>query len=147
MNQIDRNIINHMQNDFPVCESPFAKMAAQLDMDEEVLINRIQSLLDDGTLSRFGPMYNIEKLGGQYSLVAMSVPEHDLESVIEVVNSYPEVAHNYERDHSFNVWFVIAAETVTELKDILKKIEKRTGYATYDMPKLEEFYIGLKFDA
>lgn len=147
MNEIDRNIINHMQNDFPVCEYPFSIMAAQLNLDEEVLIKHIQTLLDNGTLSRFGPMYNIEKLGGKYSLVAMNVPEHDLESVIEVVNSYPEVAHNYERDHDLNIWFVLAAETTSELESILKEIEKQTGYITYDMPKLEEFYVGLKFDA
>jgi siroheme decarboxylase len=147
MNEVDRNIINHMQNDFPVCEAPFAVMAEQLKLDEEVLMQRVQALLDDGTLSRFGPMYNIEKLGGKYCLVAMSVPNHDLESVIKVVNSYPEVAHNYERDHDFNVWFVLAAETITELEDILKQIEQKTGYSAYDMPKLDEFYIGLKFDA
>jgi siroheme decarboxylase len=147
MNEVDRNIINHMQNDFPVCEAPFAVMAEQLKLDEEVLMQRVQALLDDGTLSRFGPMYNIEKLGGKYCLVAMSVPNHDLESVIDVVNSYPEVAHNYERDHDFNVWFVLAAETITELEDILKQIEQKTGYSAYDMPKLDEFYIGLKFDA
>jgi siroheme decarboxylase len=147
MDEIDRNIINHMQDDFPVCEAPFAVMAEQLNLDEEVLMQHVQALLDNGTLSRFGPMYNIEKLGGKYCLVAMNVPKHDLESAIEVVNSYPEVAHNYERDHNFNIWFVLAAETVSEIEDILEDIENKTGYKTYDMPKLDEFYVRLKFDA
>jgi siroheme decarboxylase len=147
MDEIDRNIINHMQNGFPVCETPFAVMAEQLNLDEEVLMQHVQALLDDGTLSRFGPLYNIEKLGGKYCLVAMSVPQKDLESVIKVVNSYPEVAHNYERDHDFNVWFVLAAETVSEIEDILGEIEDKTEYKTYDMPKLDEFYVGLRFDA
>ena len=147
MNEVDRNIINHMQDDFPVCEQPFAELAEKLDLNENELLNRVQSLLDDGTLSRFGPMYNIEMLGGVYCLVAMRIPEHDLEQIINTINSYPEVAHNYERTHEFNVWFVLAAETKTQLAKLLEDIEKKTGYPTFEMPKLEEFYIGLKFDA
>lgn len=147
MNEIDRTIINHMQAGFPVCERPFAILADQLKLEENELMERVQSLLDDGTLSRFGPMYNIEMLGGAYCLVAMRVPEHDLEQVIETINSYPEVAHNYERSHEFNLWFVLAAETETKLKTLLDDIEDKTGYPTFDMPKLDEFYIGLRFDA
>jgi siroheme decarboxylase len=147
MNEVDRNIINQMQENFPVCERPFAMMAEQLDLDENELLQRVQSLLDDGTLSRFGPMYNIERLGGMYSLVAMRIPEHDLEQVIKIVNGYSEVAHNYERTHEFNIWFVLAAESESHLVALLEDIEKQTGYPTYDMPKLEEFYVGLKFDA
>ena len=147
MNEVDRNIINHMQDDFPVCEQPFAELAERLDLNENELLNRVQSLLDDGTLSRFGPMYNIEMLGGVYCLVAMRIPEHDLEQIINTINSYSEVAHNYERTHEFNVWFVLAAETKTQLGELLEDIEKKTGYPTFEMPKLEEFYIGLKFDA
>ncbi|MCK5668462.1 MAG: Lrp/AsnC family transcriptional regulator, partial [Gammaproteobacteria bacterium] len=119
----------------------------KLDLNENELLNRVQLLLDDGTLSRFGPMYNIEMLGGVYCLVAMRIPEHDLEQIINTINSYSEVAHNYERTHEFNVWFVLAAETKTQLGELLEDIEKKTGYPTFEMPKLEEFYIGLKFDA
>ena len=147
MDQVDRNIINQMQMGFPVCEKPFAMLAEQLKLEENDLLQRVQSLLDDGTLSRFGPMYNIEKLGGMYSLVAMRIPEHDLEQVIKVVNGYSEVAHNYERTHEFNIWFVLAAESESHLAALLEDIEKQTGYQTYDMPKLDEFYVGLRFDA
>ncbi len=147
MDQIDRNIINRMQEDFPVCEFPFAVLAEQLNLQEEELLQRVQSLLDDGTLSRFGPLYNIEKLGGIYCLVAMQVPEHDLEQVIEKVNAYPEVAHNYERAHEFNIWFVLAAETELQLKQLLEDIEKQSAYPVYAMPKLDEYFVGLKFNA
>jgi siroheme decarboxylase len=147
MNDVDRNIINMMQEGFPICERPFTTLAEQLNLEENELMQRVQSLLDDGTLSRFGPMYNIEMLGGVYCLVAMRIPEQDLEKVIEAVNSYPEVAHNYERTHEFNVWFVLAAESKSQLEDLLADIEKQTGYPTFAMPKLEEFFVKLKFDA
>jgi len=147
MNDVDRNIINMMQEGFPVCERPFASLAEQLNLEENDLVQRVQALLDDGTLSRFGPLYNIEMLGGVYCLVAMRIPEHDLEKVIETVNSYPEVAHNYERTHEFNVWFVLAAESKSQLEDLLSDIETQTGYPVFAMPKLEEFFVRLKFDA
>lgn len=147
MDEMDRHIINLMQENFPVCDRPFAVMAGQLGMQEIELMGRVRALLDDGTLSRFGPLYNIEKLGGVYCLVAMSVPEHDLDQVINIINACSEVAHNYERTHAFNLWFVLAAESDKQLRTVLEDIEKQTAYPAYAMPKLEEFYVGLKFDA
>ena len=147
MDAIDKIIINHLQEDFPVCERPFLILADQLQLPEDVLINRVQGLLDDGTLSRFGPLYNLEVLGGSYSLVAMQVSKADIDTVVAIINEYPEVAHNYERDHRFNLWFVLATETANQIDAVLDEIENRTGYKTYNMPKLDEYYVGLKFDA
>ncbi len=147
MDALDKIIINNMQDDFPVCEKPFALLAEKLGIDEDLLIERIKTLVDNGTLSRFGPLYNIEKLGGIYCLVAMSIAEQDLDYVIDVINSYPEVAHNYERDHKLNIWFVAAAESKEQLETLFKEIEDKSGYLVYKMPKLKEFYVGLKFVA
>jgi siroheme decarboxylase len=147
MNELDRNIINHMQTGFPVCERPFEIMAAQLQIPEDLLIKRIESMLADGTLSRFGPMFDAEKMGGIFSLVTMQVPPDDIDRVVSIINHFPEVAHNYERDHKFNIWFVVALDAKEKLLPLLKEIEDHTGYMTYNMPKLDEFYIGVKFDA
>lgn len=147
MDKLDYKIINSLQDDFPICQAPFAALAADFDVSEALLMERVQALLDQGTLSRFGPLYNVEQFGGQYSLIAMQVPATELETVIKVINSYPEVAHNYERDHRFNLWFVLACESRERLPEILDEIQQKTGHRTYDMPKLEEFYIGLKLDA
>ena len=147
MNNLDRTIINHMQSGFPICNSPFAVMADQLQITEELLIERIQALLADGTLSRFGPLFDMEKIGGIYSLVAMQVPKRDIDRVVSLINFYPEVAHNYERGHKFNLWFVVAVDSNEKLQNLLEEIEKETGYCTYNMPKLDEYYVGLKFDA
>lgn len=147
MDDLDRRIVNHLQDGLPVCERPFAVAAEQLQITEDGLIERLHALLADGTLSRFGPLYDIEKIGGGYSLVAMQVPREDLDAAIAVINSFPEVAHNYERDHAFNLWFVVALENEDRLPDLLAHIEERTGYRTYNMPKLDEYYVGLKLDA
>jgi len=147
MNKLDRAIINHLQGGMPVCEHPFAVVAMQLNITEDMLIERVQALLEDGTLSRFGPLYDVEKIGGIYSLIAMKVPVEGVNKVIPVINSYPEVAHNYERDHEFNLWFVVALDTEDRLPSLLVDIEERTGYRVYNMPKLDEYYVGLKFHA
>ena len=146
MDDIDRTIINHLQGGFPICERPFREAAAALGLEEEELIRRIDRLLQEGYLSRFGPMYHAEKLGGGLSLCAMAVPEAQFEQVAEQVNAFPEVAHNYARDHELNMWFVLATETPERIDQVLEEIETATGYKVYNMPKKEEFYVGLRFE-
>jgi siroheme decarboxylase len=147
MDACDRAIINELRGDFPLSERPFAEAGAALGLSEEELIERLGRLLDEGVLSRFGPMYHAEHLGGALSLAAMKLPASDFERVAEVVNSYPEVAHNYARDHALNMWFVLATETPERITEVIDEIERRTGYRVYNMPKLNEFYVGLKLEA
>lgn len=139
----DRCIINRLQQGFPICDRPYAEVAAELEMPEAELLARLQQLLDTGKLSRFGPMYDAEKSGGAFSLVAMQVPAARFAEVSDVVNSYPEVAHNYEREHAFNMWFVLATETADQIEVITADIEQRTGLPVYNMPKQEEYYLRL----
>jgi len=145
MDALDRRIVNELQGGFPVCDRPFAAVAARLDTDEETLIARLQALLDSGVLSRFGPMYHAERMGGALTLAAMEVPEERFDEVAEQVNAFPEVAHNYRREHRFNMWFVLATEAPERIGEIVSAIEGRTGLKVYDMPKREEFYVGLHF--
>jgi DNA-binding Lrp family transcriptional regulator len=102
-------------------------------------------MLDDGALSRFGPMYHAEQLGGALSLAAMEVPSADFDRVAEIVNGFPEVAHNYERAHALNMWFVLATERPERVPAVIGEIERATGYRVYNMPKQEEFFVGLRF--
>ncbi len=145
MDELDRNIINRLQLDFPVCDHPFAVVADQLGTSETELISRIERLLDDNYLTRFGPLYDAVKFDGALSLCAMTVPEERFEAVAEKVNAYSQVAHNYQRDHQLNMWFVLATETQDDLDKTLIAIEADTGLPVRNMPKLQEFYVGLYF--
>ena len=145
MDDVDRRIINRLQGGFPISERPYREAAAELEITEEELIRRLQHMLEDGRLSRFGPMYHAEKLGGGLSLCAMAIPEEKFDQVAEQVNAFPEVAHNYARDHKLNMWFVLATETPQRIDEVVKEIETTTGYKVYNMPKQEEFYVGLHF--
>ena len=144
MDDIDRSLVNRLQDGLPVERRPFDALADELGLEVPAVLDRIQCLLDAGTLSRFGPMFNAEQLGGALSLCAMEVPEERFEQVAAQVNGHPEVAHNYARDHRLNMWFVIATERVEQAAGVSAAIERETGCKVYDMPKQEEFYIGLK---
>ena len=147
MDALDRRIVNELQGGFPFSERPYAEVAARLGTHEDELIRRIDRLLADGTLSRFGPMYHAERLGGALTLAALRVPEADFERVAAQVNAHPEVAHNYAREHVFNMWFVLATEMPGRIDEVIASIERETGLKVYNMPKLEEFYVGLRFEA
>lgn len=147
MDTIDRHIINNLQGGFPLSERPYAEAAARLGLTEDELIRRLDDLLEKGVLSRFAPMYHAERLGGALTLAAMKIPPPDFERVAEIVNGFPEVAHNYAREHEFNMWFVLATETPARINEVIGEIEKATGYTVYNMPKLEEFFVGLRFEA
>ena len=147
MDDIDRLIVNALQDGLPLRERPFAPLAADLRISEQAIVDRVEALLADGYLTRFGPLYNADRLGGALSLCALSAPENTFDDVAAVVNAYPEVAHNYERDHTLNMWFVLATEYRERIAEVVESIESKTACKVYQFPKLEEFFVGLKLEA
>ena len=147
MDNIDRDIINTLQDGFPICTSPYKRVAEGLNISEQELISRLKNLLESGILSRFGPMYHAEKIGGALSLAAIKAPEKDFDTLAQTINAFPEVAHNYARDHTLNMWFVLATETPEQIQQVISKIEAKTGLTVYNMPKIQEYFVGLKLEA
>jgi DNA-binding Lrp family transcriptional regulator len=144
MDALDRAIVNRLQGGFPLCERPYAAVAEQLGSSEDEVLARVERLLRDRVLTRFGPMFHAERLGGGLSLVAMKIPPGDFERVAEIVNAMPEVAHNYAREHALNMWFVLATETPEGQREALDRIERETGFPVYAMPKIREYFVELK---
>ena len=147
MDEIAARIVNRLQGGSPVAPRPFAVLARELGLEEGELIARLQALLADGTLTRFGPLFNADRLGGAFTLCAMEVPAADFERVCAVVNAFPEVAHNYEREHRLNMWFVLAVTEPGALRSTLDRIEAATGLPVLDFPKEEEYFIRLELAA
>jgi siroheme decarboxylase len=147
LTEFEQQLINGYQGDFPLTPEPFQTIANALNTTSEKVQKTISSLLDKGVLTRFGPLYNIEKVDGAFSLCALKVPSEHFDQVTEQVNSYTEVAHNYQRDHEWNMWFVLAAETEQSLIDVFDQITNATGCPSLNLPKQTEFFVGLKFEA
>ena len=137
---LDRRIINALQGGFPLCEEPYREVAESLGIDEAELIGRLQRMLDARVLTRFGPMFQIEAIGGAFVLAALAVPEDRFDEVAAEVNALPEVAHNYRRGHALNMWFVLATETV-------EGITQAIGLTVYAFPKEREFFVEMKLAA
>lgn len=147
MTELDRDILNAIQEDLPLAHTPFATLATRLGIAEADLLERIQRFRDDGIITRFGPFFDAAAMGGAFCLCAMAVPEAEFETVLTKVNARPEVAHNYERTHRLNMWFVLATETPDGIQDTADAIERETGLPVHCFPKLQEFYIGFRVAA
>ena len=147
LDELDRRIVNTLQAGIAVCDRPFEAPAAALGIAESELIERLRRLREGGVLSRFGPLFDVARLGGAFCLCAMKVPVARFDEVAEQVNAFAEVAHNYEREHPWNLWFVLATETDAGIDHAVSAIEGVTGLDVLVLPKLEEYFIGLRLEA
>ncbi len=145
MDELDRKLINRLQLGLPLVPRPWEALAQELDTTPVELRTRTQALLDDGTLTRFGPMFDIERLGGAFTLAALAVPEERFDAVAELLAALPEVAHNYRREHAWNMWFVLGCATPAGIADCIARIEAQTGLSVLNLPKEETYHVGLHF--
>ncbi|RTL58115.1 MAG: Lrp/AsnC family transcriptional regulator [Rhodocyclaceae bacterium] len=147
LDDTDRAIINALQGGFPLCEHPYAVVAEPLGLDEAALIARLERLLAQGVLTRFGPMFQIERLGGAFCLAALAAPEEDYERVAASVNALPQVAHNYRREHALNMWFVLATDSPEGIPQAAQEIEAATGLTVFLFPKEKEYFVDMRLKA
>ncbi|WP_374510134.1 Lrp/AsnC family transcriptional regulator [Niveibacterium sp.] len=145
LDPIDRTLITALQDGIPLIERPYAALANALGISEQAVVDRIAALLERRVLTRFGPMFDVAKMGGAFVLAALAVPDERWDAVCEQVNALPEVAHNYRREHALNMWFVLATETPQGIAAAIARIEADTGLPVYAFPKEREFFVELKF--
>ena len=137
-------LLNDFQRDFPLCPAPFAELASRLGVAEGVVIRGLENLRREGKISRVGPVFAPKRIGAS-TLAAMAVPPEKLEIVAQAVNRFPEVNHNYEREHRYNLWFVVTAGSEGRLQAALGAIEQAAGYPVLRLPLEQEFHIDLGF--
>lgn len=144
---LDAALINRLQGELPLVPRPFAAVAEELGCSEAELLDRLHRLLGEGTLTRFGPLFQIERAGGRFVLAALQVPQERYEAVTALVNAHPEVAHNYRREHLLNMWFVLATEQEAGIARVVQAIEAETGLTVWAFPKEREYFVGLHLPA
>jgi len=141
---LEKRLLNDFQHDLPLSATPYADMAAQLGVSENEVLNTVRKLQHDGVISRVGPVFTPNRIGVS-TLAAMSIPPQELECVARIISAFPEVNHNYERDHEFNLWFVVTASSEEHLEIVLHEIEQHAGYPLMSLPMLEDYFIDLGF--
>lgn len=145
MTEIELHLLNDFQHEFPLVPAPFAAIAGQLGVSENEVLLVLERLKNQGSVSRVGAVFRPRSIGAS-TLAAIAVPEGDLERVAAMVSAYPEVNHNYQREHHYNLWFVVAAPDEMALQRVLHEIELRSGCAVLFLPLEEDFHIDLGFD-
>jgi DNA-binding Lrp family transcriptional regulator len=127
MDDIDRKLLNLIQQDFPITAEPFAEVAAKLGIGETAVLERIGRLKAEGIIRRIGAVFDLRKLGFASTLCAARVSEKRIRKFVEIVNACPGVTHNYRRDDEYNVWFTLIAPGEKELAAALAGIKRETG--------------------
>lgn len=145
LNHLQESLLNDFQKDFPLSPTPYADIANHLGVSEKEVLDALRELKKADIISRIGPVFHPFSIGTS-TLVAMAVPKERLLSVAQYINTLSEVNHNYEREHRFNLWFVVTAATEQALQAVLTKIEEKTGIAVMSLPLLASYHIDLGFD-
>jgi len=143
--ELEQRLLNDFQQGLSLSPTPYADLADQLGVDEDTVLANLRKLQQEGAVSRVGAVFKPNRVGVS-TLAAMAVPETELQSVADIVSAFDEVNHNYERDHHYNLWFVVATTDSERLQLVLQEIERRSGYAVLDLPMLEDYFIDLGFD-
>ena len=144
MQELDKKILDKYQRDFPLDPNPFGVIAQKLGVGEEEVLSSFQRLEQSETISRLGAIVKNGAFGAS-TLAALKVPGDRLEQVAALVSAYEGVNHNYEREHDYNLWFVLSAPDQKRLEEILGEIESRTGLAPLYLPMLEDYHLDLGF--
>lgn len=144
LTDLHKRLLDDFQRDFPLSPTPYRDIAGQLGVTETEVISALKELQDHQFISRIGAVIPPNQIGTS-TLAAMSVAESELATVAEFINSFPEVNHNYEREHKLNLWFVVVARDPERLQTVLTQIERHTQIPVLPLPLLDDFFIDLGF--
>ncbi|GJQ58560.1 MAG: Lrp/AsnC family transcriptional regulator [Candidatus Scalindua sp. AMX11] len=146
----DKKILQRIQTNLPLTNRPFRDLAEELELDEDLVIERIKFMIDGKYVRRLAPIINTQAVGNSATLAAIQVPDDKIEEVGEIINGYSGVSHNYlrkgrNRPIPLNMWFTMSAPSNEELQENIKEIENRTGLKVRCLPTTKKFKIGVKF--
>jgi len=142
--ELTQKLLNEYQHHFPLTSTPYADIAERLGVAEATVLELLKELDLNGVLSRVGAVFRPNRVGVS-TLAAMAVPEHKLEKIADIISAYSAVNHNYEREHHFNLWFVVTAENARQLEQILRDMETETDIRIMSLPMEKEYHIDLGF--
>ncbi len=142
---IHQHLLNSYQQDFPLSSTPYKDIAQSLGITEEEVLSLFKELTEHGFITRIGSVISPNRLGVS-TLMAISVPPEKLQKTAEIINQFPEVNHNYERENRFNLWFVLIAKNDTDLQSVITQIENETGFKPLNLPLLADYFINLGFE-
>jgi DNA-binding Lrp family transcriptional regulator len=149
LDKLDKELLQQLQDNFPVEKRPWTDLGKMLGISEAEVLSRIQRLSADGVIRKLRTILDARKLNTCSStLMAMKVPEAKMEAVVNVVNEYMSVTHNYRREHDYNLWFTVTTCGSKDLRSTVEEIKRRTGIPEHDildLPTTAVFKIDVRF--
>ncbi|MDD2372096.1 MAG: AsnC family transcriptional regulator [Syntrophomonadaceae bacterium] len=142
----DRQLLNLMQNEFPLTTQPYLDIARQLDISEEEVLNRIQAMKQNGIIRRTGAILDSKKMGFYSTLCACRVQEEQIDKVAAIINAQKGVTHNYVRDHYYNIWFTLTAPSHDEAMKIIRDMQQAAPIKVLTMPAIKTYKIKVSLD-
>ena len=149
MDELDKKILNELQDNFPLSPRPYDIIAEHLSVSTEELWERVNSLLQEGVIRRLGASLDSRKLGYSSTLASVSVPDDKVSQVSELIDTYPEVTHSYLREGDFNIWFTVIAYNNDRIAEILEEIRCSLGLdgsAVLNLPVTNLFKLDARFN-
>jgi len=140
----EQRLLDEFQHGFPLDPRPYARIGETLGISEAAVLESLERLQAAGAVSRVGPVLAPNRIGAS-TLAALCVPGDRLDEIAALVSRYPEVNHNYQREHEYNLWFVATAPDRARLDAVLADISHRSGLQVLDLPMLEDYFIDLGF--
>ncbi|WP_428354597.1 Lrp/AsnC family transcriptional regulator [Methyloprofundus sp.] len=141
---LHKQLLNNFQQEFPLSATPYLDIARSLGVTEDLVLQAFDQLVEHNYISRIGAVIQPNHIGLS-TLVAMSIPDQQLTSIANIVSDFSEVNHNYEREHHYNLWFVLIATNQQHLESVVSEIEQSTGFKTMQLPLLKDYFINLGF--
>ena len=150
LSETDRKILQRLQTNLPLTHRPFLDLAKELGLEEDLIIEKVKSMIENKYVRRIAPIINTQAVGNSATLAAMQVSEDKIEEVSQIINGYSGVSHNYLRkgknkELPLNIWFTMSAPSQEKLEENIKEIETRTGFDVRMLPTTKKFKIGVKF--
>lgn len=147
--RLDLLLLDALQDDLPLTSRPWLAIAERLGMTEDEVIRRLERLTGAGIIRGISPILESRPLGLQAgTLVALRVPEEQINEVATIVNRCPAVSHNFCRDHEFSLWFTVSARDHGDAAGIVAGILRKTGLSPadcLDLPTIRKIKIDVRF--
>ncbi|MEQ1528143.1 MAG: Lrp/AsnC family transcriptional regulator [Methylococcales bacterium] len=144
LSPLHKQLLNDYQRNFPLSPTPYLDIANELGVSEAEVMQALADLNAADMITRIGPVIPPNRIGVS-TLAAMAVPAAQLQDIAQLISHYPEVNHNYEREHHYNLWFVVIAGNAEHLQQVLVKMEQQTGFSVMSLPLLDDYFIDLSF--
>jgi DNA-binding Lrp family transcriptional regulator len=147
LEEVDRELLNAVQWDFPLEPRPYAALAERLGISNIEIMERLARVKDLGVLRQLSAIFDTRALGYSSSLVAAKVDPDRIDDAAALISRHPGVSHNYKRNHAYNLWYTIAVPPGEDLEEHIDVLHRESGaLVTRILPTLKLYKIGVKLD-